>query len=72
MTTVSLRFRLVLSIFCAIVVGSMSISARAADFSYEDWNVVLVKYVDDNGLVDYQGLAADGAGALYFFSGAGL
>ena len=59
MTTVSLRFRLVLSILCAIVVGSMSISARAADFSYDDWNVVLEKYVDDNGLVDYLGLAAD-------------
>jgi hypothetical protein len=59
MTTVSLRFRLVLSILCAIVVGSMSISARAADFSYDDWNVVLKKYVDDNGLVDYRGLASD-------------
>jgi len=59
MTTVSLRFRLVLSILCAIVVGSMSISARATDFSYDDWNVVLKKYVDDNGLVDYQGLNAD-------------
>jgi len=59
MTTASIRFRLVLSILCAIVVGSMSISARATDFSYDDWNVVLKKYVDDNGLVDYQGLAAD-------------
>jgi hypothetical protein len=42
-----------------MVLASMSTPAQAADFSYDDWNRVLEKYVDDNGLVDYQGLAAD-------------
>ena len=60
MTTRSLfRSRLVLAIVCAMVLGTMSTPARAADFSYDDWNEVLETYVDHNGLVDYQGLAAD-------------
>jgi hypothetical protein len=42
-----------------MVLGSMATPARAAAFSYDDWNDVLALYVDGNGLVDYQGLAAD-------------
>ena len=53
------RGRVGLAIFCAMVLGSMSNPARAADFSYDDWGDVLAKFVDDSGLVDYQGLAAD-------------
>jgi hypothetical protein len=37
----------------------MSTPSYAADFSYADWNDVLEAYVDEDGLVDYAGLAAD-------------
>jgi len=53
------RVLLLLSIVCAIVIGPMTTPAQAAGFSYDDWNSVLEKYVDDNGLVDYAGVAAD-------------
>lgn len=55
----TLHSRLMLATLCVIVLAPMSTPARASEFSYDDWNAVLAKYVDDNGLVDYQGLAAD-------------
>ena len=54
-----LRLSLLLAAICTPLLAPMSAPAHAADFSYDDWNAVLGKYVDDNGLVDYQGLAAD-------------
>jgi hypothetical protein len=44
---------------CAIVALEMSTPARAAEFSYDDWNSVLEKFVDDEGLVDYSALRED-------------
>ena len=63
MTTHTPSILLMAAIGCAMVLGPMSTPARAASFSYDDWNEVLGKYVDDEGLVDYHGLAAD-RGAL--------
>ncbi len=48
-----------LSVVCVMVGGPMTTSARAADFSYDDWNNVLERFVDQNGLVDYAGLRQD-------------
>lgn len=50
---------LMLLVFCAIVAGPVTTPTRAAGFSYDDWNAVLGKYVDDEGLVDYAGLRSD-------------
>ena len=35
--------------------------AAASKFSYDDWNKVLSKYVNDKGMVNYEGLAKDRA-----------
>lgn len=53
------RVLLLVAVFCAMVAGPMTTSSHAAGFSYADWNEVLDKYVDDNGLVDYSGLRGD-------------
>jgi hypothetical protein len=54
-----LRFALRLLAVCAIVAGPMSDDIHANEFSYDDWNNVLERFVDDNGLVDYAGLRED-------------
>lgn len=54
-----IHFSFLLAAIWALVLGSLSTPARAADFSYDDWSAVLEKYIDDSGLVDYRGLAAD-------------
>ena len=51
--------RFLLLLVCGILVASMSRTTRAADFSYDDWNAVLERFVDDKGMVDYAGLAED-------------
>ncbi len=41
---------------------ALSAAADAAEpFSHDDWTAVLQEFVDDRGLVDYEGLAADRA-----------
>ena len=59
MTTNTLSLVLAASLACVMVLGPMSTPSYAADFSYADWNDVLEAYVDEDGLVDYAGLAAD-------------
>ena len=59
MTTNTLSLVLAASLACVMVLGPMSTPSYAADFSYADWNDVLEAYVDEDGLVDYTGLAAD-------------
>jgi len=51
--------RTLLSLICAMVCATMPTPATAASFSYDDWNSVLQTFVDEEGLVDYDGLAAD-------------
>jgi hypothetical protein len=59
MTTNTLSLVFAASLACVMVLGTMSTPSYAADFSYADWNEVLEAYVDENGLVDYAGLADD-------------
>ncbi len=59
MTKTSWRYPLLPKLVCAMVLAIVSNPARAAGFSYDDWSDVLGKFVDDRGLVDYAGLAAD-------------
>ena len=50
---------LAVTLLCAMVLVPMSTPVLAGEFAYDDWNAVLESYVDDNGLVDYQGLRAN-------------
>ena len=45
----------------ATLLGTMATSAATASFSYDDWNSVLARFVDGQGLVDYSELASDRA-----------
>lgn len=50
-----------LAALCLAALIALPSPADAETFSHDDWDAVLHKFVDDQGLVDYQGLANDRA-----------
>ena len=45
----------------AALFATVSTPAHATEFSHDDWTTVLQKFVNDEGMVDYQGLSRDRA-----------
>ncbi len=53
------RISRTLALTGVILSGVATTAADAAEFSYDDWTLILARYVDDDGLVDYASLAAE-------------
>lgn len=45
----------------ALLAGALALHADDVAFPYDDWATVLERFVDEHGLVDYEGLARDSA-----------
>ncbi len=45
--------------YCLLLLLALPLASRAEVFSHDDWGKVLDRFVDDNGMVDYLGLAED-------------
>ena len=51
--------RILMLLLCALLTSATSGSASSQGFSHDDWTTVLQRFVDERGLVDYEGLARD-------------
>ena len=60
-TISGLLFTIALLTFQACLFNAPNIDSNAGTISHAGWDSLLRKHVDDNGLVDYQGMIADSA-----------